>query len=212
MPRQLANRTQAHPLPINLSSTPDVRGHYIRYYPRVGTAIPGQGADCLRVTHPFAAMHCCTARLACIRHATSVRSEPGSNSSFIFQSLGPVNHVRIFDFPRILLYSSLSTSPIPSIYSASSRVAVPRSRLTWFFAFSVSFSAVPLRNDANYRIFRNFCQGIFAEKIAFFFLFSQKTGKQRVFRRKNTKEFTNYSHKNFGHSNFSAKNQGYYAR
>ena len=126
LPRQLANRTQAHPLPINLSSTPDVRGHYIRYYPRVGTAIPGQGADCLRVTHPFAAMHCCTARLACIRHATSVRSEPGSNSSFIFQSLGPVNHVRIFDFPRILLDPSLSTSPIPSIFPEASRASVPR--------------------------------------------------------------------------------------
>ena len=125
LPRQLANRTQAHPLPINLLSRPYAGPHDIRYYPRVGTAIPEQGADCLRVTHPFAAIHCWTARLACIRHATSVRSEPGSNSSLIFQSLGPVNHVRIIDFPRNLLDPSLSTSPIPSIYSATSRVAVP---------------------------------------------------------------------------------------
>ena len=56
LPRQLANRTQAHPASMNLSSTPDVRGHVIRYYPRVGTAIPICGADCLRVTHPFAAI------------------------------------------------------------------------------------------------------------------------------------------------------------
>ena len=96
LPRLLANRTQAHPTPINLSSTPDVQGHDIRYYPRVGTAIPECGADCLRVTHPFAAMYCYTARLACIRHATSVRSEPGSNSSLIFKVLVPfTNQVRI---------------------------------------------------------------------------------------------------------------------
>ena len=127
LPRQLANRTQAHPLSINLLSTSHGGGHDIRYYPRVGTAIPEQGADCLRVTHPFAAMHCCTARLACIRHATSVRSEPGSNSSLIFlKSWSRYLITFVFiDFPRILLDPSLSTSPIPSIYSAISRIAVP---------------------------------------------------------------------------------------
>ena len=34
----------------------------------------------LRVTHPSAAPYCYGARLACVRHAASVRSEPGSNS------------------------------------------------------------------------------------------------------------------------------------
>ena len=126
LPRQLANRTQAHPMPINLSSTPYAGSHYIRYYPRVGTAIPGHGADCLRVTHPFAAMHCCTARLACIRHATSVRSEPGSNSSLIFIVLVPL--ITFVLTPRIALGPSLSTSPIPSIFPGTSRIPVPPGR------------------------------------------------------------------------------------
>ena len=34
----------------------------------------------LRVTHPSAAARCRAARLACVKHAASVRSEPGSNS------------------------------------------------------------------------------------------------------------------------------------
>ena len=33
-----------------------------------------------RVTHPCAALYCYSARLACVRPAASVRSEPGSNS------------------------------------------------------------------------------------------------------------------------------------
>ena len=124
LPRQLANRTQAHPLPINLLSRPYAGPHDIRYYPRVGTAIPEQGADCLRVTHPFAARHCCLARLACIRHATSVRSEPGSNSSLIFKIVCPVFRKRL---PRNFLGPSLSTSPIPSIFPKVSRAFVSRS-------------------------------------------------------------------------------------
>ena len=36
--------------------------------------------DYSRVPHPCATMHCCTVRLACLIHAASVRSEPGSNS------------------------------------------------------------------------------------------------------------------------------------
>ena len=50
--------------------------------------IPYCRADCLRVTHPFAArlgIATVLARLACIKHATSVRSEPGSNSSYVFK-------------------------------------------------------------------------------------------------------------------------------
>ena len=37
-------------------------------------------ADHSRVPHPCATVHCCTVRLACLIHAASVRSEPGSNS------------------------------------------------------------------------------------------------------------------------------------
>jgi hypothetical protein len=40
-------------------------------------------AGCLRVTHPSATIPEGTVRLACIRHAASVRPEPGSNSPLV---------------------------------------------------------------------------------------------------------------------------------
>ena len=54
----------------------------IRYYHMFPCAIPVQGADHPRVTHPSAASpaEAGFARLACLRRAASVRSEPGSNS------------------------------------------------------------------------------------------------------------------------------------
>ena len=56
----------------------------MRYYPAVGPAIPQKSVGCSRVTHPFAGevLHCCATppRLACVKHAASVRPEPGSNS------------------------------------------------------------------------------------------------------------------------------------
>ena len=54
----------------------------IRHYHMFPCAIPVQGADHPRVTHPSAASpaEAGFARLACLRRAASVRSEPGSNS------------------------------------------------------------------------------------------------------------------------------------
>src|SRR5579871_4368893 len=45
-------------------------------------------------------MHCCTVRLACIRHAASVHPEPGSNSPLInCHSRGETDtHLRLFGF------------------------------------------------------------------------------------------------------------------
>ena len=40
----------------------------------------GYKEDYLRVPNPFAAISCEIARLACLIHAASVHSEPGSNS------------------------------------------------------------------------------------------------------------------------------------
>ena len=47
---------------------------------------PSEGAGCLRVTHPFATKitEVISVRLACVRHAASVRPEPGSNSPIKF--------------------------------------------------------------------------------------------------------------------------------
>ena len=52
----------------------------MRYYPAVGPAIPHESVGRSRVTHPFAGHHCWCPRLACVKHAASVRPEPGSNS------------------------------------------------------------------------------------------------------------------------------------
>ena len=85
LPRQLANRTSAAPIargryqsPALLSPDHAVLAHLsVGYPPQLGTF------RC--VTHPFATRHqgCPRAavRLACVRHAASVQSEPGSNSS-----------------------------------------------------------------------------------------------------------------------------------
>ncbi len=52
----------------------------IRYYPVFPQAIPDPKIDYLRVTHPFATLieckHSITVRLACLKRAASVRSEP----------------------------------------------------------------------------------------------------------------------------------------
>ena len=58
-----------------------VRG-LIRFQTRFHRLVPVPGAGSPRVAHPFATLgHCCPAvRLACLIHAASVHSEPGSNS------------------------------------------------------------------------------------------------------------------------------------
>ena len=51
------------------------------YYSSFPKAIPQLWVRCVRVTHPCATKHIATpARLACVKPAASVRSEPGSNS------------------------------------------------------------------------------------------------------------------------------------
>ena len=49
---------------------------HIRYYPAFRLYIPGFGARCLCLTPPFATRDCSLVRLACLRHAASVRPEP----------------------------------------------------------------------------------------------------------------------------------------
>ena len=74
LPHQLPNPTRANPKAINLSP----EGH-IRYYSPFPEAIPYLWAySHALLTRPPLTRRC--ARLACIRPAASVRSEPGSNS------------------------------------------------------------------------------------------------------------------------------------
>ena len=117
LPHQLANRTSAAPIaqgryrsPALLSPDHAVLAHLSMGYP------PQQ--DTFRcITHPFATRRqgCprVTVRLACVRHAASVQSEPGSNSSV--QSV----KTRISNAAR---YQTLS-SPVPNlIYRASTSI------------------------------------------------------------------------------------------
>ncbi len=64
----------------------------MRYYPMFPWAIPHPGIDHLRVTHPFATLPLTEVRvpvrLACLKRAASVRSEPGSNSPS-YVTVGP---------------------------------------------------------------------------------------------------------------------------
>ena len=64
--------------------------HFMRYYRPFPDAIPLRRAGCSRVTHPSATQSyhysfrrnhkSSFVRLACVKHAASVRPEPGSNS------------------------------------------------------------------------------------------------------------------------------------
>ena len=85
LPYQLADGTQVHLQVTGLAvpvfdRLPMQATDNIGYYHRFHDAIPDLKADYLRVTHPFAAIPCGIARLACLIHAASVHSEPGSNS------------------------------------------------------------------------------------------------------------------------------------
>ena len=78
LPHQLANRTQAPPqAPLRALDL----GHYA-VLAVVSHGCPPPKDRYLRVTHPSATARSCprTVRLACVKHAASVRSEPGSNS------------------------------------------------------------------------------------------------------------------------------------
>ncbi len=78
LPHQLANRTRADPSAINLS--PSRKGRTYPVLAQVSLSYSEPKGTFPRVTHPSAAPYCYGARLACVRPAASVRSEPGSNS------------------------------------------------------------------------------------------------------------------------------------
>ena len=91
LPHQLANGTRAHPkaeLQLPFLTYLYVNEH-IRYYLIFLLAIPIFRAGHPRVTHQSATLgeklsSPLTVRLACLRRAASVRSEPGSNSPLFY--------------------------------------------------------------------------------------------------------------------------------
>ena len=84
-----------------------------RYYPAVGPAIPRRWACSSRVTHPFATeVLLAPVRLACVRHAASVRPEPGSNSPMRirYSSIGS-NNWYCCQSSESRVFESLNPSP-----------------------------------------------------------------------------------------------------
>jgi hypothetical protein len=82
LPHQQANPTRAPPLAINLSRMPLSRHPAYAVLAEVSLGYPPQEGRFPRATHPCATPRAETrsVRLACVKHAASVRSEPGSNS------------------------------------------------------------------------------------------------------------------------------------
>ena len=82
LPHQLPNPTRAPPPAINLSPKVSPGAHAV--LAEVSLGYPPQEGRFPRATHPSAtpkrAETLMSVRLACVRHAASVRSEPGSNS------------------------------------------------------------------------------------------------------------------------------------
>ena len=101
-----------------------------------------------------------TARLACIRHATSVRSEPGSNSSLIFKVL--VLLITFVLTPRIDSWSV--TKHISDSFKLPGGLSGPPSQSR------SAVSGVPFEGDANDRIFGENVKG-FSQKNSIFFHF-----------------------------------------
>ena len=95
LPRQLANRASAAPLAQGPCGSPAFLSRAHAVLASLSTGYPPQEDTFRCITHPFAARRqgCprAAARLACVRHAASVQSEPGSNSSIKFDLIAPAS-------------------------------------------------------------------------------------------------------------------------
>ena len=84
LPHQLANRTWAHPIARACKQRPPFFHRTYAVLARVSPGCPPLRGRFPRITHPSATLLApkdFRVRLACVRHAASVQSEPGSNSS-----------------------------------------------------------------------------------------------------------------------------------
>ena len=124
LPHQLANPISATPKAKGPCGSPPFPLRAYAVLIRLSPSYPPLPDMFRYITHPFATRHqgCPRAavRLACVKHAASVQSEPGSNSSvqFLFWSIaGPVllkvNHLH--DLFRLCVSTSvfLKSSPHP---------------------------------------------------------------------------------------------------
>jgi hypothetical protein len=84
LPYQLANRTSAHPIARGPCRSPALLSRDHAVLAQVSLGYPPRQGKFRCITHPSATLLGVApfrVRLACVRHAASVQSEPGSNSS-----------------------------------------------------------------------------------------------------------------------------------
>jgi hypothetical protein len=107
LPHQQANRTSAAPIARGPCGSPPFLRRAYAVLVRLSPGYPPLRDTFRCITHPFAARRqgCprAAARLACVKHAASVQSEPGSNSS--------VRSLQSFSYQRWPHPHSLSSHP-----------------------------------------------------------------------------------------------------
>ena len=130
----------------------------------------GQVAYALLTHSPLGSRCRVLARLACIRHSTSVRSEPGSNSS-LFSKVCPAR------------FSSRSSTGA-SLKHISKSFNKPARRLVR------GVLGLPDRNDANYRNSGNPVKG-FSRYFRLFFTYNIKNINKRI----QSSRYLHYIHK-----------------
>ena len=105
LPHQQANPTQVHPNAEGHCWSPPLLLRAYSVLPKVSLSYPHHLGRSPRVTHPSATRQLpegtVTVRLACVKHAASVQSEPGSNSSI------KLFRVRLRSFERFLTLGRL---------------------------------------------------------------------------------------------------------
>src|SRR5207247_10792760 len=134
LPHQHANPTRAPPAAINLS--PVARAYAV--LAEVSLGYPPQQGRFPRATHPCATPQRAEAlrsvRLACVKHAASVRSEPGSNS-----------HVN----PRLNSIMDFSTTGSTQLNGRQTLEPLNRERTATLYAAaraSLHYPTIPITN------------------------------------------------------------------
>ena len=96
LPRQQANPASAHPIARGPEGSPAFTRRSYAVLVRVSPGYPPRLGRFRCIPHPSATRHQesklshAAVRLACVRHAASVQSEPGSNSSLKFSTTPPL--------------------------------------------------------------------------------------------------------------------------
>ena len=135
LPHQLANPTRAPPLAINLSRNSLSRAPAYAVLAEVSLGYPPQEGRFPRATHPCATPLETEAprsvRLACVKHAASVRSEPGSNSHVQSSTDPPSLNSRPADLtnpPRLATEQASRQGPSQRLQDTGSRPCPTRER------------------------------------------------------------------------------------